>query len=73
MSGYEGVLIEAVAASAGVGKSAIYRYWPTRKALVAEALGTTASPDIPDTGTVRGDLLALGRGPSTPYWTGIAA
>ena len=60
-SGYIGLRIEAVAARAGVGKSTIYRHWSTKHELVAEALGTTASPEVPDTGSVRGDLLVLGR------------
>ena len=36
--GFDGTSIEAVAARAGVGKQTIYRWWPTRPALVADVL-----------------------------------
>lgn len=36
--GFDGLTIEAVAARAGVGKQTIYRWWPTRPALVADVL-----------------------------------
>lgn len=36
--GLENLSIEAIAAQAGVGKQTIYRWWPTRPALVADAL-----------------------------------
>jgi AcrR family transcriptional regulator len=36
--GLENLSIEAVAARAGVGKQTIYRWWPTRPPLVADAL-----------------------------------
>ena len=34
--GFDGLTIEAVAARAGVGKQTIYRWWPSRAALVAD-------------------------------------
>jgi AcrR family transcriptional regulator len=37
-NGLDNLSIEAVAARAGVGKQTIYRWWPTRPALVADAL-----------------------------------
>src|SRR5260221_12521016 len=51
--------IEEVACRAGVGKATIYRRWPSRGALaldvfLAEFLG---QQPLPDTGTLRGDLL----------------
>jgi AcrR family transcriptional regulator len=54
-----GMSIEEVASRAGVGKATIYRRWPSRGALVldaflAEFLG---QQPLPDTGTLRGDLL----------------
>ena len=36
--GYDGTTIEAIAADAGVGKQTIYRWWPSRPALVADVL-----------------------------------
>lgn len=36
--GFDGLTIEAVAARAGVGKQTIYRWWPSRPALVADVL-----------------------------------
>lgn len=36
--GFDGLTIEAVAARAGVGKQTIYRWWPTRPALVADVM-----------------------------------
>jgi AcrR family transcriptional regulator len=54
--------IEAVAARAGVGKATIYRRYDGKDALVAAALRTlnpALSIDLPDTGSVRGDLELL--------------
>jgi AcrR family transcriptional regulator len=62
--GYGGLTIEKVAARAGVGKRTIYRWWPSKGALVAEAFGEAVrsrDPEI-DTGSVRDDLVGfLGR------------
>jgi AcrR family transcriptional regulator len=57
--GLGGMSIEEVACRAGVGKATIYRRWPSRGALaldafLAEFLG---QQPLPDTGTLRGDLL----------------
>jgi AcrR family transcriptional regulator len=57
--GIAGVSIEAVAATAGVGKATIYRRWPSKEALVLHAmLIGTEQPPTPDTGSLRGDLEA---------------
>src|ERR1700744_3816322 len=48
--GYGGVTIEAVAARAGVGKSTIYRHWPDKLALIADAFETFHEPMVPDLG-----------------------
>jgi AcrR family transcriptional regulator len=56
------VSMDAVAARAGVSKATIYRWWPTKETLALDALYeqlTEPSPEPPDTGTLRGDLLAL--------------
>lgn len=61
--GYDRLTIEGVAARAGVGKTTIYRHWDTRARLVADAVDSRKEPvTLPDTGTLRGDLLEfLGR------------
>lgn len=49
--GYGGVTIESVAARAGVGKSTIYRHWPDKLALIADAFETfheQMAPDLSD-------------------------
>ncbi len=44
--GYAGFRMEAVAARAGVGRSTVYRHWPDRAALIADALETlNVQPD----------------------------
>jgi len=47
-AGYGGVTIEAVAARAGVGKSTIYRHWPDKLALIADAFETFHEKWVPD-------------------------
>ena len=63
-AGYDGMTLEAVAARAGVSKPTIYRRCPEGKAqLVAAAIAyqREAKPRLPDTGNLRGDLLATVR------------
>ncbi|MFC3235935.1 TetR/AcrR family transcriptional regulator [Streptomyces nitrosporeus] len=59
--GYAGLTIEAVAREAGVNKTTIYRWWPSKPALLRAALlhGGTLGIDVPDTGSLRGDLIGL--------------
>lgn len=45
--GYGAVTIEAIAAKAGVGKQTIYRWWPSKAAVVLEAFTKWAALDIP--------------------------
>jgi len=57
--GYHGLTMEAVAARARVGKATVYRRWSSKGALVGEAMARHLSvAPVPDTGSVRGDLLA---------------
>jgi AcrR family transcriptional regulator len=60
--GYRALTIEGVAARAGVGKQTIYRWWPSRAALVLEAY-LVASDRVqlpsPDSGSAREDVRAL--------------
>lgn len=57
-SGYGAVSIEAIAARAGVGKQTVYRRWPSKGAVLLDALlarGRELPP--PDTGDPRRDLV----------------
>jgi AcrR family transcriptional regulator len=60
--GYRALTIEGVAARAGVGKQTIYRWWPSRAALVLEAY-LVASDRVqlpaPDSGSTTEDVRAL--------------
>lgn len=61
--GWNGLTMEGVAAGAQTGKAAVYRRWPSKEDLVADALwsGLPRFDDVPDLGSVRDDLLALCR------------
>jgi AcrR family transcriptional regulator len=61
--GYPELSIEGVAIRAGVAKTTIYRRFPSKGVLVAHALFDTATDavPVPDTGTLRGDLVAMMR------------
>lgn len=48
--GYGRVTVESIAARAGVGKSTIYRHWPDKLALIADALETFHEEMVPDLG-----------------------
>jgi AcrR family transcriptional regulator len=61
--GWNGLTMEGVAARARTGKAAVYRRWPSKEDLVADAL-QAALPrmtEVPDLGSVREDLLELCR------------
>lgn len=61
--GSRGLTIEAVAARSGVAKTTIYRWWPTKEALLLEALSKLRQRAlVPDTGNVRDDAVAHLRG-----------
>ncbi|MFY9864655.1 MAG: TetR/AcrR family transcriptional regulator [Trebonia sp.] len=60
--GYEHFTIDTVAARARTSKPVLYRRWKTRDDLLRATvrhIGAASAPSIPDTGTLRGDLLAL--------------
>ncbi|GGQ76492.1 TetR/AcrR family transcriptional regulator [Streptomyces flaveolus] len=61
--GWNGLTMEGVAAGAQTGKAAVYRRWPSKEDLVADALrsGLPSYDNVPDLGSVRDDLLALCR------------
>jgi len=61
-AGWAGFSVEAVAKRAGVGKASIYLRWPTKEALLVEALRLrVGSIDEVDTGSLREDLVRLAR------------
>ncbi|OBA84089.1 TetR family transcriptional regulator [Mycobacterium sp. 1164966.3] len=58
--GFDGLSIEAVAARAGVGKQTIYRWWPSRPALVADVMLEDADKilaSVRHTDDLAGDLV----------------
>ncbi len=58
--GVSGLTVDAVAARAGVGKQTIYRHWGSRAHLIHAAISCMAGvDDVPDTGSLRGDLAVL--------------
>ena len=58
--GLAAMSIEEVAARAGVGKATIYRRWPSKGLLALDAFVAAFREQqaLPDTGTLRGDLVA---------------
>ncbi len=58
--GYEGLTMEGIADRAGVAKTTVYRRWSNRdEVLEAASEGFVMDIGVPDTGTIRGDLLEL--------------
>ncbi|MFC1404021.1 MULTISPECIES: TetR/AcrR family transcriptional regulator [Streptacidiphilus] len=60
--GYEHFTIDTVAARARTSKPVLYRRWKTREDLLRDTVrhrGAADTPVVPDTGTLRSDLLAL--------------
>jgi AcrR family transcriptional regulator len=60
--GYGRLTMDQVARRAHTGKTSLYRRWPTRADLVAEAVraqGELGPFAVPDSGDLRADLLAL--------------
>jgi len=57
-NGFSELTIESVATHAGVGKATVYRWWPNKAALIADAFvsSTTRKLHFPDTGSVRTDM-----------------
>jgi AcrR family transcriptional regulator len=55
------VSMDAVAERAGVSKATIYRWWPSKEMLALDAMLDWAATSAPprDTGSLRGDVLAL--------------
>jgi AcrR family transcriptional regulator len=63
-TGFDGMTIDMVATRAKAGKATLYRRWPSKNELVIDAVACMKRGDLdlahlPDTGTLRGDLLAM--------------
>ncbi|MET0674077.1 MAG: TetR/AcrR family transcriptional regulator [Microbacterium pygmaeum] len=68
-TGYDGMTIDMVAARAKAGKATVYRRWASKPELVLDAVACMKSKDVdlaapPDTGTLRGDLIAMVKSPT---------
>ena len=62
--GYDGMTIDMVATRAKAGKATLYRRWASKAELVIDAVACMKQEDLvpanlPDTGTLRGDLVAM--------------
>ncbi len=62
--GYDAMTMDMVAAQAKAGKATVYRRWPSKAELVLDAVARMKRSAVdldrlPDTGTLRGDLVAL--------------
>ncbi|MBN9547577.1 MAG: TetR/AcrR family transcriptional regulator [Alphaproteobacteria bacterium] len=58
-AGYAGFSIEAVARRARAGKPTIYRWWPSKAALLIEVYQRQKRVETPDTGNVEDDLVGF--------------
>lgn len=70
--GFDGLTIEAVAARAQVGKQTIYRWWPSRPALVADVMLEDADKllaSVPHTDDLAADLVGWVRRLATTLTT----
>lgn len=60
--GYDRMTMDHVAERAHASKATIYRTWPDKPHMVVEAIVLhfdEEEPDVPDTGSLRGDLMAV--------------
>jgi AcrR family transcriptional regulator len=76
--GYAGFTMDALVERTGVSKTTMYKHWPSRTDLIAAAVqAMTSDPAVPDTGDVRGDLVALAADSldayTGPRWSGLAS
>ena len=62
--GYQAMSIEAIAAAAGVGKQTIYRWWPSKGAVVLDMWNEQVQlqGEFPDSGDIAADMKAQLRG-----------
>ncbi|MFC9694308.1 TetR/AcrR family transcriptional regulator [Kribbella sp. NPDC056951] len=59
--GYDGLTIDGVAARSGVHRTTVYRRWKTVAGLLVDLLQTDDDWAPADTGSLKGDLIALNR------------
>jgi AcrR family transcriptional regulator len=72
--GVQDLRMDDVARRAGVGKATIYRRYPSKDALVTDAVsGLVSEIRIPDTGSTERDLLALMRDAVEVYAGSLAS
>jgi AcrR family transcriptional regulator len=62
--GYDGMTIDMVAARAGSARATVYRRWATKADLVLDAVARMSHGDVnrdqlPETGSLRGDMTAM--------------
>jgi AcrR family transcriptional regulator len=70
-AGFSGVSFDEVSRRSAVAKTTLYRYWPTRSALLFDAVMQFAPRlPTPNTGNVRSDLTALALGLAQRLKTG---
>jgi AcrR family transcriptional regulator len=63
--GYDDFTIDAVATRAGTSRAVLYRRWPSKQDLVLATLTQHVKTEFvaaPDTGSLRGDVVALRKG-----------
>lgn len=78
--GYDRLTMDSVAARAGASRATVYRRWKDKSELVRDAVRMLAWDEpLPDTGSLRSDLLAVGamyldrNGPRDAILSAIAA
>ena len=71
--GLPAATVDAISARSGVSKATIYKHWPNRTAVAAEAFGLRMADAIPlpDTGNARDDLAEQVRRVSA-FYAGLA-
>lgn len=57
--GFPAATVDAIAARSGASKATIYKHWPSRTAVAAEAFGAMMAQalPLPETGSTAGDLI----------------
>lgn len=70
--GFDSMTMDMVAARTGAGKATLYRRWPSKAELVGDALismsrNSVETETMPDTGSLRTDLLSVMKPYSTEF------
>lgn len=56
--GYDRTTVVAIAERAGIGKQTLYRWWPSKSAIVAECVASGVLPLVPEVADRSGDVAA---------------